>query len=303
MIVGGAGGIQIQQPNPDAWLQPVERKPWVKYYEEQAQVIKGLSVPQLSLLQRLGGPFLVLLVVLTGCYYLSKNYTPPPKSARVWPDTAPSAATLYALTGVLIAAFCLGRVPIFWRTYSKYLTLVPAFPNAISVIGATLRHDTFKHLAGNLISLWLFGLLLHEDVGRGTFLAIYIAAGATGGFASLALNVYREQWMAYIFGCSGSVLGVTAAACTLRPNGTIRAFGYDIPISAWGFLALYSAAEAYAAIRGLATTIDHAGHLGGVVFGVLAGMWLRQKAHMEQMVTKPCLGSRREEVSNHIKPR
>ena len=54
-------GIALHEPPTNAWLQPVERKPWVKYYEEQASIIKENTVPQLSVLQRLGPSFLVLL--------------------------------------------------------------------------------------------------------------------------------------------------------------------------------------------------------------------------------------------------
>lgn len=287
IIRAPAGGVNIRPPAPKAWLQPVKRKPWVKYYEEQAEVIKGLSVPQLSLLQRLGGPFLVTLLVLAGCYYLSENYTPPPKSARVWPDTAPSAATLWAVTGVLVAGFIMGRMPPLWRAYSKYMTLVTAYPNSLSVIGAIFRHDTVAHLGWNLLTLWFIGLSLHENVGRGTFLAIFLATGTAGAFASLAVNVLRQQWTAYIFGCSGSVLGVFAALCTLRPNSTISVFGYDVPIAAWVFLALFGSLEAIAIVRRLPTAIDHVGHLGGMVTGFGAGLWMRQKVRREQMVATP----------------
>ncbi|EME87376.1 uncharacterized protein MYCFIDRAFT_209496 [Pseudocercospora fijiensis CIRAD86] len=217
----------------------------------------------------------MLLAVLAGCYYLSENYTPPPKSARMFPDTPPAAATLYALTGILFASFIMGRIPPLWRSYSKYMTVVPAYPYALSIIGATFRHDTFKHLLSNVVSLWLFGLMLHDDVGRGTFLAIYLSSGVLGAYASLAYNVATKQWMAYVFGASGSVLGVAAAACTLHPNAKMHIFGYDIPISAWVFLALFGGLELSAAMSRMTTTIDHAGHLGGIVMGMAAAGALR----------------------------
>ena len=277
MILYGPGGISISAPKTKAWLQPVERKPWVKYYEEHAQIIKDHTIPQLSIFRRLVPSFLVLLAVLWTTAFLSENYTPPPKEARIWPDTPPSVATLAALTGTLVAFFIANRIPPLWRTYSKYFTLVPAYPYAASILGATFRHDTFAHLATNTATLWLMGLLLHEDVGRGAFLAIFLASGAVGGFTSLTYLVLRKQWAAYVFGCSGAVLGVASAVCTLRPHGKINLFGWEVPIAAWVYLALWGGFELFAALKVPRLGVDHAGHVGGLLGGFAAAMWLKAR--------------------------
>ncbi|OQO12386.1 hypothetical protein B0A48_03028 [Cryoendolithus antarcticus] len=272
------GGGVIGAPITKAWLQPVERKPWVKYYEDQAQIIKDNVVPQLSLLRRLGPSLVLTLAVLAGCLYVSNNYTPPPKSARLFPDIAPAVATLGAITALTFAIFILARVPPLWRTSSKYFTVVPAYPYAASLLGATWRHDTFRHMASNVLSLWLFGLALHEEVGRGTFLAIFLGSGVVGGYASLVFNVLGKRWMTYIFGSSGAVLGVVGASCAIRPNGTISLLGYELPLAAWGFLVLFSAAEVFGLLRMRKSGIDHAGHLGGIAAGVAAAVGLRAQA-------------------------
>lgn len=272
------GGVAISSGQTKAWLQPIERKPWVKYYEEQATIIKDNVVPHLSTLRRLAPSLFLALAVLAACLYVSDNYTPPPKSARMFPDVPPAVATLGAITAGLLATFVLSRLPVFWRANSKYFALVPAYPYAVSLVGASWRHDTLPHLGMNLLTLWLFGLALHEEVGRGTFLSIYIASGVAGGYASLVFNVLGKNWMTYIFGSSGSVLGVVGASCALRPNGTLRLFGYDLPLAAWMFVGVFGAAELIGLLRRGKTTIDHAGHLGGLASGVAAAMYLRRKA-------------------------
>lgn len=280
------GGIAITEGQKKAWLQPVERKPWVKYYEEQATIIKDNVVPHLSTFRRLIPSIVLAMVVLSACVYVSDNYTPPPKSARMFPDVPPAVATLGAITAGLMATFILSRLPIFWRANSKYFALVPAYPYAVSLLGASWRHDTLAHLAMNLLSLWLFGLSLHEEVGRGTFLGIYIASGVVGGYASLVFNVLNKQWMSYIFGSSGCVLGVVGASCALRPNGTVNVFGYELPMAAWTFLGFYAVAELVGLVRRGKTTIDHAGHLGGIASGVAAAMYLRKRASERTDVMK-----------------
>lgn len=275
-------GISISRPKTDAWLQPVVRKDWVKYYEERAEIIKENAIPQLSFLQRLGPSFVFLVAILGFAFYVSENYTPPPQSSRIFASTAPAVSTLGTITGVLAFFFVLSRMPPLWRTSSKYFCIVPAYPYTFSLMGAVFRHDTLRHLASNVASLWLFGLLLYDDVGRGTFLSIFFAAGAFGGFTSLTYNVLRKKWMVYVFGASNAVLGVVAAACTLRPNGTIRVFGQDVPIAAWVFLALWGSGSVVAAIRMKSSSIDHAGHFGGLLAGAIAGILLRAKAKREK---------------------
>jgi rhomboid-like protein len=155
------------------------------------------------------------------------------------------------------------------------MACVAAYPRALSIIGANFRHDTVRHLAPNLVCLWLFGLTLHDDVGRGTFLAIYMGAGVFGGYSSLAYSVLRKDFYAYIYGSSQAVLGVFAAACMLKPNRKMQILGYEIPVAVWVFLTLFTAGEAYAAVRGLNTTINHAGHVAGLVAGGAMALALR----------------------------
>jgi rhomboid-like protein len=263
------GDVSITGAQTNGWLKPVERKEWVKYYEDQATIIKDNTVPNLSNFQRLAPAALLLIVTYLGLAFLSDNYTPPSIDARIFPDTPPAVTTLSAITAITLAVFILSRMPPLWRTSSKYFCIVPAYPYAVSLIGAAWRHDTVSHLAANLVTLWLFGLSLHEDVGRGTFLGIFLGAGIFGGYISLARNVATKQWMAYSFGSSGGVLGVAAASCALRPNGGVSIWGVEVPFVAWILVGLYTAAELFGMLRlHKKTNTDHAGHFGGLCFGV-----------------------------------
>jgi rhomboid-like protein len=272
------GDVSITGAQMKGWLKPVERKEWVKYYEDQATIIKDNVVPKLSALQRLGPATILALFTLTGLAILSDQYTPPSKSARIFPDYPPAVSTLGAITAITLTTFILSRLPFFWRANSKFFCIVPAYPYAVSLLGAAWRHDTISHLAANLATLWLFGLSLHEDVGRGTFLAIFLGAGVFGGWVSLVRNVATKQWMTYSFGSSGGVLGVAAAACVLRPNGAVSVWGVEVPLVAWMLVGLYTAGELFGMLRlRRKTTTDHAGHLGGLLAGVAAAYHVKQQ--------------------------
>ncbi|KAK1812013.1 hypothetical protein LTR12_013629 [Friedmanniomyces endolithicus] len=271
----GTGGIVIGSGPQSAWLAPIERKPWVKYYEDQANLLKDNVLPNLSAFDRLAPSFLVALATAALCLYLSQNYTPPPKSARLWPGTPPAVATLTAITAVLTLAFVASRVPPLWRFFNTYCTIVPALPHSVSMLGYMIRHGTIAHLVVNTAALWAFGLTLHEDVGRGTFLAIFLAAGAFGGFTSLASQVWKKQWAAYAYGVSAAALGVVAATCALRPQGTLQVGTWELPFAAWVLVVLLAGTDVLAAARGLRTGIDHWGHIGGLATGLAGGLYVR----------------------------
>jgi rhomboid-like protein len=116
-------------------------------------------------------------------------------------------------------------------------------------------------------------------------LAIFLASGAVGGYSSLAYNVMRSNWKVYIFGSSGAALGVLSASCVLRPNGTLRFWGYDVPIAAWVFLGLYGIGEVVAVVRVRPGNIDHVGHVGGMVAGAACAVWLKMRTARAQTDT------------------
>lgn len=234
----------------------------------------------MTLLSRLGPAFLVLLSSSAVAWLFYSAYAPPPTSARMWPDIPPSIATVSAVTAALIISAVACRFPPFWPFVSRFMTIVPAYPYAASIVGAVFRHDRLQHLVSNLVVLWLVGPTLHEDVGRGGFLAILLASAAFGGFSSLTYEVLTKSWSSYVFGASNAILGLFAATCTIQPNRTIHVLSYDIPFAAWIFLALNLSAETVGLIAGYGPRlgIDFAGHIGGQLCGFGIALYLRSMA-------------------------
>ncbi|KAG9568943.1 rhomboid-domain-containing protein, partial [Aureobasidium melanogenum] len=291
--------IALAQPTQKAWLEPVERKPWVKYYEEQATIIKDNKIPNLSTLRRLGPSALVLLAVLAGCWMLEETYNPPPKSARMFPDVPPAIATLGAITAINLAVFIAWRIPPLWRTMNKTFQVTAAYPFAIGTLGAQFSHQGFRHLFVNMVMLWPFGWILHDDVGRGTFLAIYLACGTVGTYGSLAFNVLAKRWMNYSFGSSTAVIGTMAAACLVRANNNVTVLGYEIPdITGLTVLGMIAGFEILRAWRGKNTKIDYPGHLSGLATGVLAGFYVRSKTPATLMTRKEFTSVQSEESAD-----
>lgn len=57
---------------------------------------------------------------------------------------------------------------------------------------------------------------VHDDIGRGNFLAIYLSSGVLGSFLSLSSFVLRNQFYTSSLGASGAIAGILAAWCTIN---------------------------------------------------------------------------------------
>ncbi len=86
------------------------------------------------------------------------------------------------------------------------------------MLGSMFSHQGTFHLAANMGFLIFIPIAttLHEEVGRGTFLAIYLASGLFASFAPFAYWAAKGQLTMTSLGASGAVFGVLAAYCTIH---------------------------------------------------------------------------------------
>ncbi|GAB7338493.1 hypothetical protein MBLNU457_5245t1 [Dothideomycetes sp. NU457] len=294
--------LVAQEPANKLWIEPAERKAWVKYYEDRATITKDEVAPQMSAAKRLVPSAMTLLAVLSLCYYLHENYTPVSHAARLFPGIPPAAATMGAISATLVAVFLGYRFPPFWRFFNQYFITVPGYPRASSMVLAMFTHQTFAHMATNAVMLWIFGRYLHEDVGRGTFLAIFLASGAIGSFSTLAWSVLRQNWTTYAFGSSGAIYGVIAATCVLRANADVKFLGFEMPMSGsvfLGILTIFTVLSSRAKVVGAFGT-DHAGHFGGLAFGTLAGLGIRAENNEPIMIHQDLRGNEDDNMGESV---
>ena len=134
-----------------------EPAPWVQKYREKARLSTDEEPPNLSHWQRLWPSTLVTLAIVGLSVLLAQNYTPPKRSARLFPDLPPAAATILALININFAVFLLWRVPQAWGFLNRYFMMIPGAPRAFSMIGAVFSHQKPLHLFTNMAVLWYFG--------------------------------------------------------------------------------------------------------------------------------------------------
>lgn len=67
-------------------------------------------------------------------------------------------------------------------------------------------------------------VLVHDEIGRGNFLAVYLASGVFGSLTSLTAHVLTGKLTVTSLGASGAIAGLVAAWCMLHAK-------YSLPFS------------------------------------------------------------------------
>jgi membrane associated rhomboid family serine protease len=146
-----------------------------------------------------------------------------------------------------------------------------------TIITNLFVHDTSStipwHLLFNMITLYFFGTFLIRLVGTRDFLLIYFLGGIAGNllfmlFAQLHF-LTSPDWT--VIGASGAIFALGGALAVLTPKLRVFVFPIPVPMPLW--VAVIGGFVLMIFVGGVAWQ----GHLGGLVFGLLAGLFLRRR--------------------------
>lgn len=279
-----AGRTKLDKSNTKFGLSRPPKKPeseFTKYYREKATLSHG-GPPEMSFIRRVGPSVLVCLAVVVLGYIFATTYTPPSRTARIWPDTPPALSTNLFLLSINLVAFLAWKIPPCWRFMNKNMIMVPGAPRALSVIGSIFSQNAPSHLLTNMLFLMIFGPFLHDLVGRANFFAIYISGGAIGATASLLHHAVQRKWHVTSLGASGALNAVVAAYFLLTDSERRRVpfTDYDVPLPGKAIFALMLLFELWGMRR--FGNLDHVAHLGGMATGALAAVLLKRRIERER---------------------
>jgi rhomboid-like protein len=284
------GPLDIATPRSRVELRRPGENPRLKYYLERAKVLPN-TPPEMSMFRRLWPSGLLVMGVVLGCIIFSQVYRPPKRSGRLMPDIPPAAATFIGLFLVNLAIFGLWHHPPAFRILNKYFMTTPGYPYPLSLVGNIFSHQSFSHFAVNMAVLYFVGTRLHDEIGRGNFLAIYVACGAIGSFISLSSWVIKGNFVSSSLGASGALAGIIATYLWLNSREAVKLFGI-FPPDSWpgipsiAFLALMIGSDVFCLTKWNRTpiTLDHWAHLGGYAAGIGAAEMLKIKARRRKAI-------------------
>ena len=138
-------------------------------------------------------------------------------------------------------------------------------------------HAGIFHLLVNMFSLAFVGPLIERIIGKRRYVSFYILSGIFAGlFFVLMSLIFAGDFEAYAVGASGALFGLIGLLMVLTPNLPVYVMFIPIPIkmkyAAPGMLIilwLISFTES--------VSIGNTAHLGGLIAGILYGVYLRKK--------------------------
>ncbi len=140
-------------------------------------------------------------------------------------------------------------------------------------------HGGFLHIFLNMYALLIFGIPVEQAWGSRRFLFYYFFTGIGAGIIILIINTALGgvNYITPTIGASGAVFGLLLAFGLLFPDAEILLF-FIIPMRAKFLVMLYGGIEIYSLISSSGQSpISHAGHLGGIVFGLIFFLILRKR--------------------------
>ncbi len=140
------------------------------------------------------------------------------------------------------------------------------------IVTSMFLHDGFFHIFANMFTLYFFGSYVYRLLGTRKFLITYLGGGILGGiFFVLLGTLLAPDSLALAIGASGAVFAIGGALTVLRPG--IKVFIFPIPVP----LPLWVAVIGGFFILSLMPLVAWEAHLGGLVFGLLAGYSFKKK--------------------------
>ncbi|KAF1920559.1 hypothetical protein BDU57DRAFT_508929 [Ampelomyces quisqualis] len=140
-----------------------------------------------------------------------------------------------------------------------------------TLLTSAFSHIQIWHLTANMLTTYYLGQFLCSAaiITPARLLTIAIGSGVTGslGFLYQRYLVTGGKGVDYAsgLGFSGVVMGITSVAACLTPTAKVAIYGI-IPVPLWGVVLGYAVYDGYYLNTNDRTA--HAGHLGGLVFGI-----------------------------------
>lgn len=142
-----------------------------------------------------------------------------------WPAATAGLIAVNVLAFLLITSGALGDEQEVLRNYGLVLG---AGLHPLQWVTSNFVHVRLLHLAGNMLFLWPFGLVVEGKVGWRRFLGMYLLIGAVE-CALEQICLLALPGVAVAFGASGIVFGLMAVALVWAPRNDLIV-GYWLPI-------------------------------------------------------------------------
>jgi membrane associated rhomboid family serine protease len=148
-------------------------------------------------------------------------------------------------------------------------------------------HAGFFHLFVNMFSLFFVGSLIEKIVGKKRYVNFYLLAGIFSSLLFVATSLFiPSDFNSYAVGASGALFGLIGLMMLLTPDLKVYIMFIPIPIKI-----KYAAPGMLIALWAISIAgnipLGNIAHLGGLIAGLLYGLYLRKKYKRKiQLISK-----------------
>jgi membrane associated rhomboid family serine protease len=190
--------------------------------------------------------------------------------------------TTFLIVLVNVLCFFIFSILIYFKpVFIQHIALMPS--NILqgkflwTFLTSMFMHGGFFHLFANMFSLMFIGNFLERILGKKRFVLIYLLSGLFAGLLFvLSSLIFVSDFNTYAVGASGALFGLIGVLMLLTPNLPVYIMFIPIPIkmkyAAPGMLILLWLISIAGNVP-----IGNMAHLGGFIFGLGYGFYLRRK--------------------------
>ncbi len=187
------------------------------------------------------------------------------------PETWPLVTTALIIINVVVfiwSLFDFENIILAWG-------FTPAKFALATLLTSMFLHGGIDHIFGNMLFLYIYGDNVEDRFGRARYILFYLFAGLCASFVHFLSNPGSAV---PAIGASGAISGILGAYLAIFPRVKVRAIGpfymiYRIPayvlIGIWFVMQLIFGTISL--VGGIGSGIAFWAHIGGFVFGYLAG--------------------------------
>jgi len=170
----------------------------------------------------------------------------------------------------------------------SFIALQPvAFFNGFfwTLLTSMFMHANFTHLFVNMISLFFIGSFVEKLIGRKRYFWLYMISGIFAGLlfvflayffgnSDLGTRIFGSP-LIYAVGASGAIFALGGLLAILTPKMRVYVF-FIIPMQMW-FAMIILLGVFWIASISWNLPIGNSAHFGGLLVGVIYGIYLRKK--------------------------
>lgn len=161
---------------------------------------------------------------------------------------------------------------------SLIFTPATALSQPWTFITSIFLHANPTHIISNMIALFFFGTYLERRISKTNYLVIFFLAGIIG---NIAFMLTASDPMISGLGASGAIFGIMGTLAVLEPTSVVFVYAIPMPMFVaaivWFLLNFFGL---------LGPGIGYEAHIGGLLVGVIAGLYFRNQLRKNIFIFK-----------------